>query len=148
MSTLLNLEWIANKDLLCSAGNSAQCYVAAWMKRSLGENGYMYMYGWALAVHLKLTTLLISYSPIQKKKKFLYKRPIMSPTDFWTLELKPDDSFYGSLNIFFGAGFKDREDSQNVIGQIRQGLCAHWKALLIFKWILPLMERRGPWTPM
>ena len=111
--TLLYLKWITNKDLLCSAGNSAQCYVAAWMKRSLGENGYMYMYGWALAVHLKLTTLLISYSPIQKKKKFLYKRPIMSPTDFWTLELKPDDSFYGSLNIFFGAGFKDREDSQN-----------------------------------
>ena len=30
-----------------------------------------------------------------------------------------------------------------MIGQIRQGLCAHWKALLIFKWILPLMERRA-----
>ena len=25
-------------------------------------------------------------------------------------------------------------------------LCAHWEALLIFKWILPLMERRGLWT--
>jgi len=42
--TLLYLKWITNKDLLCSIGNSAQCYVAAWMKRSLGENGYMYMY--------------------------------------------------------------------------------------------------------
>ena len=33
-----------NKDLLYSTGNSA--YVAAWMGGELGENGYMYMYGW------------------------------------------------------------------------------------------------------
>ena len=25
------LKWITNKDLLQSPGNSAQCYVAAWM---------------------------------------------------------------------------------------------------------------------
>ena len=31
MYTLLYLKWITNKDLLCSIGNSAQCYVAAWM---------------------------------------------------------------------------------------------------------------------
>ena len=43
--TLLYLKWITNKDLLYSTGNSAQCYVAAWMERSLGENGYMYMFG-------------------------------------------------------------------------------------------------------
>ena len=29
--TLLYLERIANKNLLYSTGNSAQCYVAAWM---------------------------------------------------------------------------------------------------------------------
>ena len=29
--TLLYLKWITNKDLLYSTGNSAQCYVAAWM---------------------------------------------------------------------------------------------------------------------
>ena len=29
--TLLYLKWITNKDLLCSTGNSAECYVAAWM---------------------------------------------------------------------------------------------------------------------
>ena len=31
MHTLLYLKWITNRDLLCSTGNSAQCYVAAWM---------------------------------------------------------------------------------------------------------------------
>ena len=30
------MEWITNKDLLYSTGNSAQCYVAAWMG---GESG-------------------------------------------------------------------------------------------------------------
>ena len=34
------------KDLLYSIGNSAQCYVVAGMGGELGENGYMYMYGW------------------------------------------------------------------------------------------------------
>ena len=36
MSTLLYLNWITNKDLLCSTGNSAECYMAAWMG---GESG-------------------------------------------------------------------------------------------------------------
>ena len=31
MYTLLYLKWITNKDLLCSIGNSAQCYLAAWI---------------------------------------------------------------------------------------------------------------------
>ena len=30
-STLVYLKWIANKVLLCSTGNSVQCYVATWM---------------------------------------------------------------------------------------------------------------------
>ena len=38
--TVLYLKWIANKDLLCSTENSAECYVAAGWERSLGENGY------------------------------------------------------------------------------------------------------------
>ena len=36
MYTLLYLKRITNKDLLYSTGNSAQCYVAAWMG---GESG-------------------------------------------------------------------------------------------------------------
>ena len=28
-----------------TVGNSAQCYVPAWMEQGLGENGYMYMSG-------------------------------------------------------------------------------------------------------
>jgi len=36
MYTLLYLKRITNKDLLYSTGNSAQCYVAAWMGREFG----------------------------------------------------------------------------------------------------------------
>ena len=45
MYTLLHLKWITNKDLLYSTGNSAQCYVAAWMGGRFGVNGYMHVYG-------------------------------------------------------------------------------------------------------
>ena len=45
MYTLLHLKWITNEDLLHSTENPAQCYAAAWWERSLGGNGYMYMYG-------------------------------------------------------------------------------------------------------
>ena len=45
MYTLLYLKWITNKDLLYSKGNSAQCYVLPGWEGSLGESGYMYMYG-------------------------------------------------------------------------------------------------------
>ena len=34
--TLLHLKQITNKDLLYSTGNSARCYVAAWMGGEFG----------------------------------------------------------------------------------------------------------------
>ena len=46
MYILIHFKWITNKDLLYSTGNSAQCYVAAGMGGELGENVYVYMYGW------------------------------------------------------------------------------------------------------
>ena len=36
MYTLLYLKWVANKDLLYSTWNSAQCYVATWMGGEFG----------------------------------------------------------------------------------------------------------------
>ena len=36
MYMLLYLKWITNKVLLYSTGNSAQCYVAAWMEGEFG----------------------------------------------------------------------------------------------------------------
>ena len=44
MYTLIYLKWITSKDLLYSTGNSAQCYVAAWvgMGGELGKNRCMY----------------------------------------------------------------------------------------------------------
>ena len=37
MYTLLYFEWIINKDLFYSTGNSVQCYVTAWMGGEFGE---------------------------------------------------------------------------------------------------------------
>ena len=56
MYTLLYLKWITNKDLLYSAGNSAQCYVAAWMGGEFGGE-WIHEYVWLRhsAVHLKLS---------------------------------------------------------------------------------------------
>ena len=68
MYTLLYLKWITNKDLLYSTGNSAQCYMAARVGGSLGENGYTYMYGKSLCCLPETITLSIRYSPLQNKK--------------------------------------------------------------------------------
>ena len=45
MYTLLYLKWITNKAQLQSTGNSAQCHGHHEWEGSLGENGYMFMYG-------------------------------------------------------------------------------------------------------
>ena len=37
MYPLPYVKWITNKDLLYNTGNSAQCYVAAWMGGEFGE---------------------------------------------------------------------------------------------------------------
>ena len=65
MYTLLYLKWITNKDLLYSTGNSAQCYVAGWMGGVFGGE-WIRAYVWLspLAVHLKLSQLLIGYTLI------------------------------------------------------------------------------------
>ena len=36
MYTLLYFEWITNKNLLYSTGNSAQCYVLVWVGGEFG----------------------------------------------------------------------------------------------------------------
>ena len=53
--TLLYLKWISNKNLLYSTGNSARCYVAAWMGGGFdGERIHIYVWLSLFAVHLKL----------------------------------------------------------------------------------------------
>ena len=55
MYTLLYLKWVANKDLLYSTWNSAQCYVATWMGGEFGgERLYVYVWLSPFVVHLKL----------------------------------------------------------------------------------------------
>ena len=53
MDTLLYLKWITYKDLLYSTGNSAQCYVAAWMEGGFRE-GWIYVYVWLSPFAVKL----------------------------------------------------------------------------------------------
>ena len=55
MYILLYLKWILKKDLLYNTGNSAQCYVAAWMGGEFGGE-WIHVYVWLsrFAVHLKL----------------------------------------------------------------------------------------------
>ena len=61
MYTLLYLKGVTNKDLLCSLGKSAWCYVAAWMAEKFGGE-WIHVHVWRLfTAHLKLSTLLIGY---------------------------------------------------------------------------------------
>ena len=66
MYTLLCFKCITNKDLLYSAGNSAQCYAAAWMGGEFGGEWIhvyvsicvcvcVYTYIYIFVVHLKLS---------------------------------------------------------------------------------------------
>ena len=58
MYTVLYLKCITSKDLLYSTGNSAQCYVAAWMGGEFGRK-WIHVYVWlsTFAVDLKLSQL-------------------------------------------------------------------------------------------
>ena len=75
MCTVLYLKWISNKVLLYSTGNSAQCYVAAWMGGGIWAR--MDTYGSMadpFAVHLKLLQYCLLAIPNTKykvKKKWL-----------------------------------------------------------------------------
>ena len=54
--TVLYLKWITNKSILYSTGNSAQCYVAAWVGGGFGGE-WIHVYVWLshFAIHLKLS---------------------------------------------------------------------------------------------
>ena len=60
---LLYLKWIINKDLTWGILLSVM-WQPGW-EGSLGDNGYMYMYDCSLET---ITTLLVSYNPIQNKR--------------------------------------------------------------------------------
>ena len=80
MWPLLYLKWVTNKDLLYSTGDSAQCYVSAWMGVGFGGE-WIYVYVWLspFTVHLKLShhCLLMGYTPIQNKKILKNDCPLM-----------------------------------------------------------------------
>ena len=69
MYTLLYLKWVANKDLLYSTWNSAQCYVATWMGGEFGGE-WMHVYVWLspFAVHLEPSQHCYQLYPNTKEK--------------------------------------------------------------------------------
>ena len=59
MYTLLYLKGITKKDLLYSTGNSAHCYVAAWMGGEFGgEWIHIYICFSPFTLHLKLSNIV------------------------------------------------------------------------------------------
>ena len=70
------LKWITNKDLLDSTGNSALCFVAAWMEWEFGRE-WINVYGWLspLAVHLKLSQHCSLAIPQYKMEKAMAPHP-------------------------------------------------------------------------
>ena len=56
MYTLLYVKWVSNKGLLYSPGDSAQCYVAAWVGGEFGGE-WIQVYVWLgpFTVQLKLS---------------------------------------------------------------------------------------------
>ena len=64
MHTLLYSKW-SNKDRLCSTGNSAQCYVAAWMAGGFaGEWRRVSTAEFLCCPPETITALFINYTPI------------------------------------------------------------------------------------
>ena len=75
----LYLKWIANKDLLCSTGNSVQCYGAAWVGVEFGRE-WIHVYLWLESLHCSpktITILFISYT-LTENKKFIIKKEKVS----------------------------------------------------------------------
>ena len=64
MYTLLYLKWITNKYLLYSTGNSAQCYVAAWIGGEF-EAEWIHVYLWLSPSVVCLKLSLHVYSNIK-----------------------------------------------------------------------------------
>ena len=61
LMTQLYLQWITNKVILYSTGNSAPCYVAAWMGGEFrGQWKHVYVWLSPSAVHLKLSQHCLS----------------------------------------------------------------------------------------
>ena len=79
MYTLLYLKWITNMVLQYNTRNSAQCYVVAWMGRSLGENGdtCIFMAEPLCCPPETITVLLIGYIPIQNRRRQWQPTPVL-----------------------------------------------------------------------
>ena len=107
MYTWLYLKWIPNKVILNSTGNSAQCYVAAWMGGEFeGEWTHVHVWLSPFPVHLKPSQCcLLTQSEKVGLKLSIQKTKIMAsgPITSWeidggTVEAVSDFNFGGLQN--------------------------------------------------
>ena len=66
---LLYLKWVANKDLLCSTWNSAQCYKAAWMRGVWGRMDTCICMAESLCYSPETVTTFNQLYPIQNNER-------------------------------------------------------------------------------
>ena len=88
MYTQLYLKWTTNKVLVYSMGNSARCYVAAWMGGEFGGE-WIHVHVWQIPL---LSTwsyhnFVISYTPIQNKK-FKKQTKKNKQKGYWDLKVQ------------------------------------------------------------
>ena len=120
MYTLLYLKWITNKMVLYGTGNSAQCYVVAWMA-GVFRGEWIHVYKWlsSSVVHLKLSQHCYLATLQYKIKIFL---------EIWkTAFLKYWNNRY--MNLVIKTKFEKKEGEFESILSIRY-LKLTWEQLL------------------
>ena len=89
MYTLSYLKGITNKDLLYNTGNSAECYVAAWMGGEFGGE-WIHAYVWLspFAVHLKQSQHCLSTMKVKTLSHSVISRLLcpwgFSRQEYWS----------------------------------------------------------------
>ena len=72
--SIIKWDYVSTKTYCTAHGNLFNVMWQPGWEGSLGENGYLCMYGWSFPYSPDtMTTLLIGYSPIQNKK-FIFKK--------------------------------------------------------------------------
>ena len=135
--TLLCLKWITNKDLLYSTGNSARCYVAAWMGGEFGGE-WIHVYIWLspFTVHLKLSAI-----PQYKIKRWKLKKKVWVLFLCWT---KRNDCWhdYSSQKVShsrpFHTNIHERKSGQFVF---KMCVCPHWMLLTYYNFCFQRKRR-------
>ena len=119
MDTLLYLKWITNKDLLWGILLNVM-YQPGW-EQGLGENRYMYMYGWAPSIftwnYHNIVNLLYPNTKLKLKEKISAALVCIITTDQAFIR-EPSERQYGSE--------RGRPNQEEVTRILVKELCELW----------------------